>query len=111
MNDIPTGIPVAPAWSLFAGELGKACIWSAIAFFGLSLILWILRPRFAAGEGPAKLCFTLGSLCLFGAFASLAALFIKDQFQFQYVFEHGDSNTDLKYKISGIWNSQEGSFL
>ncbi len=111
MNDIPADIPTAPAWSLFIGALGKGCIWSAIVLFALAALLWILRPRMAAMEAPAKLAFAIGSLCLFGAFGCLAALFIKDQFQFRYVFEHGDASTDLKYKLAGVWTAQEGSFL
>jgi cytochrome c-type biogenesis protein CcmF len=111
VNDLPTGIPLAPAWSLWAGQAGKACIWFAIALFAIAAILWILRPKTAAVEVPAKLSFNLGALCLFGAFGLLATLFAKDQFQYLYVFEHGDSTTDLKYKIAGVWTAQQGSFL
>jgi cytochrome c-type biogenesis protein CcmF len=111
LTDIPTGIPVAQAWSLWAGQAGKAFIWAAIALLAIAAILWILRPRSQALETPAKLSFNLGALCLFGAFGMLAALFARDQFQYQYIFDHGDSATDLKYKIAGVWTAQQGSFL
>jgi cytochrome c-type biogenesis protein CcmF len=111
MNDIPSGIPVAPEWSLWAGEAGKGFILAALILMIAAVGLWAVQPRLSGAERPAKLAFNLGALCFFGAFASLALLFIKDQFQYEYVFMHGDASTDLKYKISGIWNAQEGSFL
>jgi len=41
----------------------------------------------------------------------LGVLFVKDQFQFRYVFDHADRATPIAYKIAGIWSGQEGSFL
>lgn len=59
----------------------------------------------------SKAAFVVGSLSLFGTFGCLAALFANDQFEFQYVFSHGDSLTEMKYKIAGVWSGQQGSFL
>lgn len=111
MNDIPAGIPVAPAWSLWTGQAGTAFIWAALIFMIAAAVLWIAQPRFPIAERPAKVAFNLGAICFFGAFGSLALLFLKDQFQFEYVFMHGEVNTDPKYKLAGVWNAQEGSFL
>ncbi len=112
MNDIPAAnIPQAPEWALLAGTLGKACIWSAIGFFAICAVFWVLRTKSALVELPAKIAFTLGSLCLFGAFGVLATLFVQNQFEYQYIFEHGDATTELKYKIAGVWTAQQGSFL
>lgn len=41
----------------------------------------------------------------------LVALFVTNQFEYQYVFSHGDLTTSLNYKIAGVWTAQEGSFL
>ena len=50
-------------------------------------------------------------MSLIGAFACLVSLFITNQFEFKYVFAHGDFDTALKYKLAGVWTAQEGSFL
>jgi cytochrome c-type biogenesis protein CcmF len=48
---------------------------------------------------------------LFVAITSLGWLLVNDQFQYQYVWSHGASEIDLRYKIASIWTAQEGSFL
>ena len=99
----------AAPWSLFAGQFGKGAIWVAFGLFIMSALAWLgSKNRFSK---PGAITFVLGGIALFAAFGALAVLFVKDQFQYEYVRAHGDVLTDLKYKISGIWSGQQGSFL
>jgi cytochrome c-type biogenesis protein CcmF len=86
--------------------MGRFAVFGALALFVASAVFALAgRERWAARS------FVLGGLSLFVAFGSLAALFVTDQFQFRYVFDHADRSTPLQYKIAGIWSGQEGSFL
>ena len=103
MNGHPTdGLVKAEAWSLFAGALGQNSIYFGIVAFA---------PPTPKNQLIAKVTFALGCLGIFIAFGVLTALFVKDQFQFEYVFAHGDTLTELKYKEAGVWTAQQGSFL
>ena len=108
MNDAPAGIPVAAPWSLFAGALGRGCVVGAIVLFLLAAVAMVRPGRF---EKAGVAAFVLGCLSLFTAFGALALLFVKDQFQYAYVWQHSGTETSLPYKIASVWTAQEGSFL
>jgi cytochrome c-type biogenesis protein CcmF len=103
--------PVAEQWSLLAGQLGKGFVFAGIVGFVLCILLWAFQPKRASLGKWGTAAFALGSLSLFGAMACLIALFVRDQFQYQYVFARADSNTSLQFKIAGVWAGQQGSFL
>jgi cytochrome c-type biogenesis protein CcmF len=93
------------------GEIGAKSIWFAIAALLLAILFYVI-----AGSNPRRMAianalFVIGCGTFFVPFAAILTLFIRDQFQFQYVFNHGDTITELKYKIAGVWTAQEGSFL
>ncbi len=95
-----------PDWSLIVGSLGKGFVFAAIAFFLISVCLWF------GNKGKAgSITFVAGGLSLFGAFFSLASLFINHRFEFAYVYGHSDLATTLPYRIAAVWSGQEGSFL
>ena len=108
MNDIPPGISEAAPWSLLTGALGRGSVVAAIVLFAFAALA-MLRPGKAERAGTAA--FVLGCLSLFTAFGALALLFVKDQFQFAYVWQHSDTTTSLPYKVASVWTAQEGSFL
>lgn len=108
MNEIPAGIPLAAPWSLFVGSLGRGSVIAAIVFFAVAFFAMIRPGRF---ERAGVAAFVLGCVSLFSAFFALATLFVKDQFQFRYVWSHSDTTTSLPYKIASVWTAQEGSFL
>ena len=103
--------PIAPAWAVDAGIVGKTLIILALLAFLASIICWALPKRGKAIELVGKWGFVAGCAFLFGAFICLGSLFANDQFEYTYVFSHGDAETALKYKIAGIWSGQQGSFL
>lgn len=88
------------------GLVGKGLIFAAIVFFVLSAIGWGLKRG-----GIGKTGFTLGAISLFGAFVTLALLFLHNQFQYEYVFGHAEKDLATKYKVAAIWSGQQGSFL
>ncbi|MDR3691315.1 MAG: cytochrome c biogenesis protein CcsA [Fimbriimonas sp.] len=110
-NDLLQQLPTAPQWAIWAGKSGGYLIDFGIALFALSVVLWLLQPKKPSLGKPATLCFFAGALSLLGAMGCLLALFVTDQFEFRYVFAHGDTSTALKYKVAGVWTAQEGSFL
>jgi cytochrome c-type biogenesis protein CcmF len=110
-QDPLAGFPVAEPWSIFTGSLGQWFVYAGILFFAIAAVSCFLQGRFpslAKVAGPALL---LGSIGIFGAMGSLITLFVKNQFQFSYIFARADVHTDLKYKIAGVWSGQQGSFL
>ena len=108
MNDLPPGIPLAEPWSLLVGTVGRGSVLAAIACFVLAAILSVRAGRF---DRIGTASFVLGCLALFTAFGSLTLLFVKDQFQYGYVWQHSDTATTLPYKVASVWTAQEGSFL
>ena len=105
------GATPAESWSLALGDFGRACIVGALALNLLAIVLWILSARRPSLERWAKLAFSIGCCGFLGAFIVVAVLFVTDQYQFQYVFEHGSRTNQLRYKIAGTWSGQEGSIL
>ncbi|RYG48978.1 hypothetical protein EON79_02850 [bacterium] len=100
------GLPPAPAWGQWTGLFGRSAIIAGVALFALAAVLWIVqKPKLA------RVSFYTAVASLFGAFASLLALFVGDQFQYEYVFGHSEAKAALIYKIAGIWTGQEGSFI
>ena len=104
------GLAKASSISLAIGSLGAGAVYAAIVLFVFSL----LGKSFGRGLLQGSLAtnaFRLGCVSLFVAIGSLGWLLVNDQFQYQYVWSHGASDIDLRYKIASIWTAQEGSFL
>ncbi len=108
--DASLGTPAAP-WSLVVGHLGHAAVLGALAAFVTAIVLAAgsaKRPEWTPWSGRAA---WLGGAAVATAFACLLALFVRDQFQFAYVFKHGALDHELRYKIAGVWSGQQGSIL
>ncbi|HRJ26146.1 MAG TPA: cytochrome c biogenesis protein CcsA [Fimbriimonadaceae bacterium] len=103
------GVP--PDWSLWVGSLGRTFIFLAVAFFLATTLFWVLQPRRDRWGRWGTLSFVLGCTSLFGAFGSLATLFINQRFEFAYVYGHSDAATTLAYRVAAVWSGQQGSFL
>lgn len=103
--------PLAPEWSLAVGQAGKYAVWASITFFVLALLAYVLSDKKKALGKVGTVSFWLGSVALTAAFGCLITLFVKNQFQFEYIFARADVHTELKYKIAGVWSGQQGSFM
>lgn len=101
----------APAWALRTGQAGRGLVIAGAIAFALAVLVAGFSPSTSKRQHFATYLFLVGGGCLFGAFACLASLFARDQFEFQYVFSHSDILTPLKYKVAGVWSGQQGSFL
>ncbi|RYG32923.1 hypothetical protein EON81_19475 [bacterium] len=100
------GLPPAPLWGQWTGHIGRGAIVAGVVLFALAAVLWIAkRPKLA------RVSFYTATLSLFTAFGSLIALFVGDQFQYDYVFGHSEAKAALIYKIAGVWTGQQGSFI
>lgn len=100
--------PHAPGWAL---SLGLTC--QVLIVVGLLLFVGCAVSDFLKNSPPklGSWLFGGGAFCILFALFGLGTLFANDQFEFLYVFGHGDAETDLRYKIAGIWAGQQGSFL
>lgn len=107
MEHGPIDLPLAPQWSLLLGSLGKGLVWAGVVCFALAILAFALDRRGRIGSG----LLVAGCAAVFGTFATLATLFLKDQFHFHYVYAHSEKQNGLAYKIASIWSGQEGSFL
>jgi len=104
------GLKAASSASLFAGTLGKYSIWIAFALFA-GLTVFAFLPENLTLRRLRNVSFVGGTLAIATAFGVLTWLFVNNQFQYGYVFNHGDTTTSLEYKVAGVWTAQEGSFL
>nr|MCU0315675.1 hypothetical protein [Fimbriimonadaceae bacterium] len=112
----PSTAAVAQPWSILAGDLGRLLIFLALLASLVAIVAWLMQPRASGKRGEAlekvgKLAFTTANLSFFGSFACLAALFVRNQFQYEYVFKHSAKDHELQYLIAGVWSGQEGSVL
>lgn len=111
MDSLSTSPLSPPDWSLLAGDLGRWSILLATIFFGLTVGLWLLEPRYPRLRPFAARSFIAACLGLFASFAALGSLFVGNRFEYEYVWGHADSLNTVPYRIAGIWSGQEGSFL
>ncbi len=96
---------------MWTGQAGSLFVFAGIVFFAIAILSALLQGRFPKLARLGTPTLWLGSISIFGAMACLMTLFIKNQFQYEYVFARADIHTDLKYKIAGVWSGQQGSFL
>lgn len=110
-GDALSGLSQAPSWSFWVASLGRGAIGASTALFILAIVLSGLARKREALQKPGNIAFAVASCGFFVAILSLGVLFVRDQFQYRYVFEHSDIDAALKYKVAAVWGAQEGSFL
>ncbi len=104
-------LPQAPGWSLFLGQLGKYSVLLALVVFIGAFVLSLMGDKIPKLTLFRRYAFYLGCAGLGVAFISLATLFVTDQFQFKYIFNHSGKVNPISYKIASVWTAQQGSFL
>ncbi|HEY3781641.1 MAG TPA: cytochrome c biogenesis protein CcsA [Fimbriimonadaceae bacterium] len=109
MNDFPElHLPIATPAQLFIGTLGRIFIWGGVSLFALTLIQSLFFPK---SRKLGSVSFVLGCVCIFASFLTLGSLFLNNQYEFAYVYEHSQASDAAQYKVAAIWAGQEGSFL
>ena len=93
--------------------LGEVALWVALV-----LAIWGAGAAFVGGRtrrGDLILSAERSVVAVFGllALASLAVIsaFIRNEYQYQYVYGYSNRDLPLYYKISGLWAGQTGSLL
>jgi len=108
---IAAGFSRAPQWCLNIGLAGRAFIVVGLILFLVSAVVMMLaRDRANLLKWGVRL-FALGVASVIGAMICLAVLFLKDQFQFEYVASHSWRDLPPIYKFAAVWSGQQGSFL
>ena len=100
-----------PDWSLLTGQIGRVSVYASVVLFCIAFLAWLFAKR---NENLGKVgiwSFGLGCLGILTTFGSLAALFVGNRFEFEYVWGHADLGNAVPYRIAGIWSGQQGSFL
>ncbi|MBI1756966.1 MAG: cytochrome c biogenesis protein CcsA [Fimbriimonas ginsengisoli] len=105
------GWPDAPGWAIFVGQLGRALVIGSVGAYLLAVFAWLIQARRPSLEKWGKIAFWAGSLALWGTIVCLGALFVGEQFEFNYVRNGIQAGLEIKYRIAAIWAHQEGSFL
>ena len=100
--------PVAKEWSIIAGALGKSFVLLAVSFYLASISCYLFSTKKPNLAKFGSVAFLVGGVSLGVTFGILTLLFVKNQFQYAYVFSHSDVVTELKYKIAAVWSGQEG---
>src|SRR5690606_17129301 len=59
----------------------------------------------------ARVAFNLHALAVVGIAATLFFMLFNHYFEYQYVWQHSNTDMDMKYILSCFWEGQEGSFL
>jgi cytochrome c-type biogenesis protein CcmF len=94
---------------MFIGNFGKWSVYVALVAFVVSGLLCFLKSEKLSLLRRGA--FYLGSTGLIAAFLSLSILFLKDQFQFEYIYGHSSKENPWNYKLASVWTAQQGSFL
>lgn len=100
---------ITAPWALATGKFGVAVL--VVAFLSFVAALALLCIKRTRNTKAPSWAFALGCFGFFLAFAALAALFLKDQFAFEYVRSHSEHDNEPWYKFAAIWAGQQGSFL
>lgn len=108
----PTFTPAGPVpqWSLAVQAIGITFIFLTLVL-GLTVAVVRLFAPQAIPENWLNRAYAFAMLSPLVSFACLVTLFVRNQFQFEYVWKHGKLDHDLGFKIAGVWSGQEGSIL
>jgi cytochrome c biogenesis factor len=98
-HSIPN-LPAAPQWGLFLGQFGRISVIATLVACAVALLLSIFSPnRFQAIRRNA---FYLACLGFVLVFVCLAALFLTNQFEFEYIFNRLDCSARLVSSVGSL---------
>lgn len=89
--------------------VGQILLYSAFILLMTSWVLALVRPKIAVNYQKA---FAVAHLVgIIGVLGCLYYLIFTNQFQYYYVWHHTSLSTPFWFKVSCLWEGQEGSFL
>src|SRR5688572_5716696 len=96
---------------LWAGNLGNACVMLSFVAALLSVAAFYLSTRNKDFLRLARIAFNVHGLAVLGIAGTLFFMLFNHFFEYQYVWQHSNTEMSMKYILSCFWEGQEGSFL
>src|SRR5688572_10829977 len=96
---------------LWAGNLGNACVMLSFVAALLSVAAFYLSTRNKDFLRLARIAFNVHGLAVIGIAGTLFFMLFNHYFEYQYVYQHSNTEMNMKYILSCFWEGQEGSFL
>ncbi len=98
---------------LIPGIIGKISIVCSFIFSFICLLTYLINVVNSNKKNviTSRLIYIFHNICLLISIFCLLYIFYKDYFEYYYVWSHSSKYMPIYYKISSIWEGQEGSFL
>jgi cytochrome c-type biogenesis protein CcmF len=96
---------------LWAGHLGNGFVVLSFVAAVLSFFTFYLSHKDASFVKLARFAFNLHSFSVLGIIGTLFYMLFNHFFEYQYVWQHSNTDMNMKYILSCFWEGQEGSFL
>jgi cytochrome c-type biogenesis protein CcmF len=96
---------------LWAGHLGNGFVVLSFAAALLSFVSYCLALKNTAYLKLAAFSFNLHAFSVIGIAGTLFYMLFNHFFEYQYVWQHSNTDMNMKYILSCFWEGQEGSFL
>lgn len=96
---------------LWAGQLGNGFVVLSFVAALLSCIAFYLSAKDGSYLRLARIAFRVHSFSVIGIAGTLFFMLFNHYFEYQYIYQHSNTEMDRKYIMSCFWEGQEGSFL
>ncbi len=96
---------------MWAGQLGNAFVVLSFVAALLSFVSFYLAFKNKSFIKLARFAFNLHSLSVIGIICTLFFMLFNHYFEYQYPYQHSNTEMDRQYIASCFWEGQEGSFL
>lgn len=96
---------------LWAGHLGNGFVVLSFVAALLSCAAYFFSFKNSDFVKLARVAFNLHALAVVGIAGTLFFMLFNHYFEYQYVWQHSNTDMDMKYILSCFWEGQEGSFL
>jgi cytochrome c-type biogenesis protein CcmF len=96
---------------LWAGQLGHVFVTLSFVAALLSFISFWLSTKDVSFIKLARISFFVHGFSVIGIAGTLFFMLFNHFFEYQYVWQHSNTDMSMKYILSCFWEGQEGSFL
>ncbi len=96
---------------LWAGQLGHGFVILSFVAAILACVSFVLAAKNSAYIRLARWSFNMHGFSVIGIALTLFVMLFNHFFEYQYVWQHSNTEMSMKYILSCFWEGQEGSFL
>lgn len=96
---------------VWAGGLGNAFVVLSFTAALLSCVAYYLSFKDRSYLRLARIAFNVHGAAVLGITGTLFYMLFNHFFEYQYVYQHSNTEMNMKYIFSCFWEGQEGSFL